>query len=355
MTAILVVSGLLSKNPLEPVRELLTAQDAAQALRLAIIAELDAINLYNQLAQAVKDERARKVLLDVAKEEKTHFGEFLSLLRDFDPEQASELEAGSKEVSELVKSNVDPEAPQQALTPDQAIAEAARTALKALLRLRGVLPVVRVGRGVIATPRSSIAEDDVIRASHDAMPLSRLSVEFSVSQDELDYLSRLGIAPSPSAALRAASRLAAAEESLIFAALSSSAGVRTSGTWSQPGSFTRLISTALSKMTIPGPLALVVSPADKSFLASVIDQAGIDELSRASRLVDKVVSSPGVPAGSALLLSYSPDCVDVVIGADGELDFEGVYGGERRYSLWETIAVRVKVPGCVATISRSEG
>jgi Uncharacterized conserved protein len=87
---------VLSKNPLEPQRELASAEDAAQALRLAIIAELDAINLYKQLATAVKDDRVRRVLEDVTNEERTHFGEFLSLLKELDPQQLRSLRPGPR-------------------------------------------------------------------------------------------------------------------------------------------------------------------------------------------------------------------------------------------------------------------
>ncbi|MGB9806678.1 MAG: ferritin family protein [Thermoproteota archaeon] len=72
-----------------------------EVLRVAIIAELDAINLYEQLAQATDSEDIRKVLLDIAKEEKTHFGEFQALLLREDKEQVLELEKGKKEVEEL--------------------------------------------------------------------------------------------------------------------------------------------------------------------------------------------------------------------------------------------------------------
>jgi len=41
-----------------------------------MIAELDAINFYEQMAALTEDEGIRKVLLDIAKEEKTHMGEF---------------------------------------------------------------------------------------------------------------------------------------------------------------------------------------------------------------------------------------------------------------------------------------
>ena len=71
-----------------------------EILRLAIIAELDAVNLYEQLAAATENEAIREVLLDVAREEKAHVGEFQTLLLREDPEQVEELEHGKKEVEE---------------------------------------------------------------------------------------------------------------------------------------------------------------------------------------------------------------------------------------------------------------
>ncbi|MEM1563555.1 MAG: ferritin family protein [Candidatus Bathyarchaeia archaeon] len=74
-----------------------------EILRAAIIAELDAINLYEQLAAATSNENIRKVLLEIAKEEKTHVGEFQALLLKEDKEQVEELEKGREEVEDLTK------------------------------------------------------------------------------------------------------------------------------------------------------------------------------------------------------------------------------------------------------------
>ncbi len=93
---------MLSQNPLLLPGKKLGKQGVAQALRLAIIAELDAINLYEQLAASIDDEGIKKVFLDIAREEKTHVGEFLELLRRIDPEQVEELEKGREEVKELL-------------------------------------------------------------------------------------------------------------------------------------------------------------------------------------------------------------------------------------------------------------
>lgn len=74
-----------------------------QILRVGMIAELDAVSLYEQLAAETNNEDLRKVLLDIAKEEKTHMGEFEALLLDLDKEQQDELQKGKKEVEELTK------------------------------------------------------------------------------------------------------------------------------------------------------------------------------------------------------------------------------------------------------------
>lgn len=91
----------MSKNPLDLVAKKFTKEEIVDALRLAIVAELDAINLYSQFARSIDDEKVKKVFEDIAKEEKTHVGEFLALLKMLDPEQVRELEAGEKEVKEL--------------------------------------------------------------------------------------------------------------------------------------------------------------------------------------------------------------------------------------------------------------
>jgi len=72
-----------------------------EILRAGIIAELDAINLYEQMAAMTGNENIRKILLDIAKEEKTHVGEFQAMLLMEDAEQREELEEGKKEVEEL--------------------------------------------------------------------------------------------------------------------------------------------------------------------------------------------------------------------------------------------------------------
>jgi rubrerythrin len=69
-----------------------------EILRLAIIGELDAVSLYEQLAETAKDDKVKTTLLKIAKEEKTHVGELQQLLKELDPEYKKELKKGKEEV-----------------------------------------------------------------------------------------------------------------------------------------------------------------------------------------------------------------------------------------------------------------
>ena len=90
---------MLSNIPLD-LKKVDEANIDQEILRAGIIAELDAINLYEQMAAMAKNNDIKKILLDIAKEEKTHVGEFQTLLLERDREQVKELEAGKKEVQE---------------------------------------------------------------------------------------------------------------------------------------------------------------------------------------------------------------------------------------------------------------
>lgn len=349
---------MLSRNPLEPAQRV-EGERVAEAVRLAAIAELDAINLYLQLASGVSDESVRKVLLDVANEERTHFGEFLSLLTRLDPAQAKELASGAEEVKALTggTGKETPGDPQLGpLSGDEAeqLRKAVDEALSRSRHLRQALPLVRLGDGAIAVLSESITEGDVVKASQGALQLQRLSVQFSVEQGLIDYAKRMALPLRPSSAVRAASLLAEEEDSAIALGLESSAKTRVEGDWSAPGSFTGLVSRAIEGMSVKERLSLIISPSTRAYLASVVDQSGLDELSRVSRVVEAVVVSPGVKDDEALLVSAVEDVVDVAVGSDGRIDYVGLQGSAHVFELWETLALRVKLPGGIAIIARAK-
>jgi rubrerythrin len=91
---------LLSKTPID--LDKIKKEDLnKEILRAAIIAELDAVNLYEQMAALTENKHKKTILLDIAKEEKTHVGEFQTLLLMNDKQQEKELAEGKKEVDEL--------------------------------------------------------------------------------------------------------------------------------------------------------------------------------------------------------------------------------------------------------------
>ena len=91
---------MLSQTPIE-LSKIGKKELNMEILRFAIIAELDAINLYEQMAAQTSDANLKKILLDVAGEEKTHVGEFQAMLLKIDKEQVKELDKGKNEVKEI--------------------------------------------------------------------------------------------------------------------------------------------------------------------------------------------------------------------------------------------------------------
>lgn len=92
------IDEMMSKIPIDD-----KSKDSdIQMLRFAIVSEIDAINLYEQMSAITKNKDIKKVLLDVANEEKVHIGEFQSLLLKFDLFQEKALKDGMKEVTKLI-------------------------------------------------------------------------------------------------------------------------------------------------------------------------------------------------------------------------------------------------------------
>lgn len=88
---------MLSQEPLD-LSKVKEEEIDKEILRLGMIAELDAVSLYEQLAAKTKDKKIKAVLLDIAKEEKTHMGEFETLLLHRDKEQVIENQKAGEEI-----------------------------------------------------------------------------------------------------------------------------------------------------------------------------------------------------------------------------------------------------------------
>ena len=79
----------------------MTKPELIRAMRFAIAAEYEAVQLYEQIAEASEDELAATVLRDVAKEEVVHAGEFLKVLAILEPSEVDHYQEGNKEVMEI--------------------------------------------------------------------------------------------------------------------------------------------------------------------------------------------------------------------------------------------------------------
>ncbi len=80
----------------------LTDEELIRAIRLNIAAEHEAIHLYMAHADATDHPLAKKVLVDIANEEREHIGEFNRLLEILTGDEAEWLEEGREEVDEMV-------------------------------------------------------------------------------------------------------------------------------------------------------------------------------------------------------------------------------------------------------------
>lgn len=71
-------------------------------LRTGMMAELEAVNLYETMAMSTSNKKIKNILLSISEEEKVHVGEFQHLLKKLDHEYAVALETGASEVVEKV-------------------------------------------------------------------------------------------------------------------------------------------------------------------------------------------------------------------------------------------------------------
>lgn len=339
----------MSKHPLEVLKaQKLTKKELAEALRLSMIAELDAINLYLQIAERVEDERYRKVFEDIAKEEKTHFGEFLALLKTLDEEQIAELVAGAKEVEEVSGLRTgngpgqggDGTAPTEPLTQEEwsTLRKAFQEILEVSRVYRRYLPVMFIGKGVPAVPLGT--------GSPGLVKLEEISAKFKLSVLDLETSRRLKSAVYLGPAQVAAYEVARKENEHVTKSLVDSGGIKIRlSDWGVPGGAVADTTMAVSELLKAGmvpPFVLFVSPSRYAKLVAVHEKTGVMELTRVKAVVKDVVAVPELPDNTALVVASNPSVLDIVVGADAEIELIGPEDGTYVYRAWGTVAVRIK-------------
>lgn len=76
--------------------------DTERAIRQTVIAELDAINMYTQLADSIENEDLKNLLKQVAKEEEVHVGEFEKALETISPDTTDNVADGKEEAGRIL-------------------------------------------------------------------------------------------------------------------------------------------------------------------------------------------------------------------------------------------------------------
>lgn len=94
----------------------LTLAELVRAIRLDVAAEEEATHIYDAQADATDNALAKKVLLDIADEERVHVGEFQRLLQLLTGDEDKWLADGAAEVNEMA-AEVGKAAPSQTKPP----------------------------------------------------------------------------------------------------------------------------------------------------------------------------------------------------------------------------------------------
>lgn len=82
----------------------LTKEELIRAIRFSIASEYEAIQLYEQLKDSIDNEDAKKLLEEVAQDEKIHVGNFNYLLEILSPDDKKCAQKGYEEAKEILES-----------------------------------------------------------------------------------------------------------------------------------------------------------------------------------------------------------------------------------------------------------
>ena len=347
---------MMAKHPLDiPPGRKLSREEVAEALRLSVIAELDAINLYLQLARAIDDQNVRKVFEDIAKEEKTHVGEFLALLKSLDPEQVEELRRGSEEVKELTGIQVSDPSPQtsggsSSNSFEGTVVSEVRKLVDSARTLTKKIPTIVLGRGVEAV----VVEQSSEGLGRTILPLCELSYNFRVSQKSVDHAVRYKQPIEIPEAVKTALSLVSEEEKLIIDTLIKEGKTKLPlSNWDIPGNSVIDVAKAVTELTKRGyrrPFIMLVNPELYVKLLSVSEKTGVTDLERVKAFVDEVVSVQGVPSNKVLIVSAVPEVLDIVYGGNAEVDYIRPEDGYHTFRLQSSITLRIKIPEGIVII-----
>lgn len=345
---------MLAKYPFEMPRDRkLSKREIAQALRWAMQAELDAVSFYEQLAEGIEDERVRKVFYDIANEEKTHFGEFMAVLKEMDEELAENVMKGFKEVEELtgIKSNFFQVEQSMSMSVSNdytsALKSAAIAAIDRSRSLYSSLPKTRIHAQSVRVDVIS-SQDGVKAIRQEFKPIPMFTRKFFIGLRELGDGSY-----DAAIAVRAAELLAMDEESYIVKEMSSGEVKRLKlGNWENTEEALNNLMSALQELSkaSAGPFAVVMSPKNFAKLLRVHEKSGrmlievLKEIFRGGIIVTPCIEE------KVIVFANSPSVLELVIGEDLNLKELGPEENSMAFLISEALALRVKIPQAIAVL-----
>jgi len=350
---------MLSLNPTTKVREKVFSRgEIAEALRLAVIAELDAINLYEQIASLSEDEVVRKVFLDVAKEEKTHVGEFLAILLKFDPGQAEEIKSGFEEVRELtgIKSELGEGNTKSANDGNPRYLEVLKDALLRGLENSRVLlkSLPRTEMIGSQTFRVDVIKGDgeVKVVEREYKPISLLTQKFYIGMRELDDGSF-----DEAVATKSGEELAKKEEELILREFLSVKGANELELkpWDSSEEALENLMDALQVAAkfSAGPFGVILSPKRFVKLLKVYEKSGkmlVEVLREVFR--GGIIVTPNIEDDMVVVFANTPSVLDVVVGQEVDVKELGPEGDSVAFLVSEALGLRVKSPESIVILKK---
>ncbi len=80
----------------------LTKEELIRAIRFSIASEFEAIQIYEEIEEVIDNDEAKKILHEIAEDEKVHVGNFLYLLKLLCPDEESFYKQGIAEAKEII-------------------------------------------------------------------------------------------------------------------------------------------------------------------------------------------------------------------------------------------------------------
>jgi len=248
---------------------------------------------------------------------------------------------------------------------DNAVVEAARSQLSGRRLLRTIGPY---GPGVKALPfrdspiRGATVEGVTVESSC-VVPVMMTHSEFSLYVRDIAVFEQSGMPLDLDAPIQAALASARQEEQLVyngFPALNTVGLLNTPGTrsiklrpWNAVGDAVEDVIAAVTELDaggFTGPYALALTPRSYNHLFRRYEYGEMTELDHIRRIVtDDIVKAPAMPGGGVLVDTSGP-YANIVLGQDLMTSFVGPAAGRYEFTIVESVALWVRVPGAVCVL-----